>query len=103
MGPQESRRVAELSGMSRAAVSALVKTLERDGFVQRRHLEHDRRMVELSLSERGKSAIAETFAAHNQREHLWAQALSREEQRTMFVLLGKIMERRSTEDVRRRS
>jgi hypothetical protein len=59
--------------------------------------------VELSLSERGKSAIAETFAAHNQREHLWAQALSREEQRTMFVLLGKIMERRSTEDVRRRS
>ena len=103
VGPQESRRVAELTGMSRAAVSALVKTLERDGFVQRRHLEHDRRMVELSLSERGESAIASTFAAHNQREQLWAQSLSREERETMFVLLRKIMERRSIEEVRRRS
>jgi DNA-binding MarR family transcriptional regulator len=101
-GPLESRRVAELTGMSRAAVSALVKTLERDGFVHRRHLEHDRRMVELSLSERGEAGIARTFAAHNRREQLWAQGLSREEQETMFVLLRKIMERRSLGDVRRR-
>jgi len=103
VGPLESRRVAELTGMSRAAVSALVKTLERDGFVQRRHLEHDRRMVELSLSEQGESAISSTFAAHNQREQLWAQSLSHEERETMFVLLRKIMERRSVEDVRRRT
>jgi DNA-binding MarR family transcriptional regulator len=103
VGPLESRRVAELTGMSRAAVSALVKTLERDGFVVRRHLEHDRRMVELSLSEQGDSAIASTFIAHNKREQLWAQSLSREERETMFVLLRKIMERRSAEDVRRRT
>jgi len=103
VGPLESRRVAELTGMSRAAVSALVKTLERDGFVLRRHLEHDRRMVELSLSEQGASAIANTFIAHNKREQLWAQSLSREERETMFVLLRKIMERRSVEDVRRRT
>ena len=30
-GPAEARQVAKLSGMSRAAVSALVNTLERDG------------------------------------------------------------------------
>lgn len=102
-GPLESRRAAELTGMSRAAVSALVKTLERDGFVQRRPLEHDRRMVELSLSERGEAEMASTFAAHNRREQLWAQGLSREEQETLFVLLRKIMERRSVDDVRRRS
>jgi hypothetical protein len=40
--------------------------------------------------------------AHNQREQLWAQGLSREERETMFVLLHKIMERRSLHDVRRR-
>jgi len=102
-GPLEARRVAELTGMSRAAVSALVKTLERDGFVQRRHLEHDRRMVELSLSQRGQAEIASTFATHNQREQLWAQSLSRDERATMFVLLRKIMEHRSVEDVRRRT
>lgn len=103
VGPLESRRVAELTGMSRAAVSALVKTLERDGFVRRRHLEHDRRMVELSLSERGETEIAGTFAAHNQRERLWAQGLSHEEREMMFVLLRKVMDRRSTDDVRRRT
>jgi DNA-binding MarR family transcriptional regulator len=102
-GPLESRRVAELTGMSRAAVSALVKTLERDGFLRRRQLEHDRRMVELSLTERGKVEIVGTFAAHNQREQVWAQGLSREEQETMFVLLGKIMARRSAAGLRHRS
>jgi DNA-binding MarR family transcriptional regulator len=102
-GPLESRRAAELTGMSRAAVSALVKTLERDGFVQRRHLVHDRRIVELSLSDRGESEISSTFAAHNRREQLWAKGLSGEEQRTMIALLRKIMERRSVEDVRRRT
>ena len=102
-GPLESRRVAELTGMSRAAVSALVKTLERDGFLRRRQLEHDRRMVELSLTERGKVEIVGTFAAHNQREQVWAQGLSREEQETMFVLLGKIMERRSAAGLRHRT
>jgi DNA-binding MarR family transcriptional regulator len=102
-GPQEPRRVAELSGMSRAAVSALVKTLERDGFLRRRHLEHDRRMVELSLSERGQRDIAETFRAHNEHEHLWAQGLTAEERETMIVLLRKFMAGRTHQDVRTRT
>ena len=103
VGPLEVRRVAELSGMSRAAVSALVKTLERDGFVQRRPLEHDRRLVELSLTEQGRAKIAGTFSAHNRRERLWGDALSPEEQKTMIELLRKLMERRALADVRRRS
>jgi DNA-binding MarR family transcriptional regulator len=103
VGPLEVRRVAELSGMSRAAVSALVKTLERDGFVQRRPLEHDRRLVELSLTEQGRAEIARTFSAHNRRERLWGDALSLEEQKTMIELLRKLMERRALVDVRRRS
>jgi DNA-binding MarR family transcriptional regulator len=102
-GPQESWRVAELSGMSRAAVSALVNTLERDGFVRRRHLEHDRRVVELSLSERGRTEIAATFQAHNAHEQLWSQGLTADERTTMIELLRKIMTRRMSEDVKTRS
>src|SRR3712207_2446305 len=82
-GPLELRRVAELSGMSRAAVSALVKKLERDALVERRSPDHDRRMVVLSLTAQGESRIAQSFAAHNQREQLWSQALSPEEQETL--------------------
>src|SRR5512139_2906458 len=47
VGPMESKRVAQLSGMSRAAVSALVNTLERDGLVSRTQSESDRRVVRL--------------------------------------------------------
>ena len=73
----------------------MVKTLERDGFLHRRHLEPDRRMVELSLSEMGEVEFATTFRTRNRREELWAQGLSAEERKTMIVLLGKFMDRRS--------
>lgn len=102
MGPLEMRRVAELSGMSRAAVSALVKTLERDELVERRPLEYDRRLVELSLSATGRAEIARAFGAHNRREALWAEALSADERSTMIGLLRKLTECRAG-DVRRRT
>jgi DNA-binding MarR family transcriptional regulator len=101
-GPLEVRRVAELSGMSRAAVSALVNTLERDGFLLRRPVERDRRLVELSLTEEGRTEITRTFGVHNEREHLWTAALSPEEQKTMIQSLRKLMERRTLAGVRRR-
>ena len=102
-GPSETRRVAELSGMSRAAVSALAKTLVRDGYLHRHHPLHDRRMVELQLSDSGQDKMVTTFAAHNQREQLWADGLSAEERQTLIALLRKIMARRLVKDVRTRS
>jgi DNA-binding MarR family transcriptional regulator len=90
-GPLETSRAAELSGMSRAAVSALVNTLERDGLVTRTPVERDRRAVELALTERGRAALAETFTAHHAREQRWASALSPDEADTLTALLEKLM------------
>src|SRR5690349_24937304 len=58
-GPMEAKRAAELSGMSRQAVSALVATLERDGLVGKAPDQSDRRAVRLSLTERGRQSITE--------------------------------------------
>jgi DNA-binding MarR family transcriptional regulator len=88
--PLEAKRVAELSGMSRAAVSALVNTLERDGLVSRRQSEHDRRAVLLSLTETGRRTISSTFTEHNERERAWTSALTRTEQDTLIGLLDKL-------------
>ena len=52
-GPQESSGAAELAGMSRAAVSALAKTLEAAGLLERTPDERDRRGVVLSLTPTG--------------------------------------------------
>ena len=90
-GPLESKRVAELSGMSRAAVSALVNTLERDGLVSRSRAEHDRRAVALALTTAGHEAITSAFRAHNEREQAWAQALTEPEQTLLIGLLDKLM------------
>ncbi|MFC4563034.1 MarR family winged helix-turn-helix transcriptional regulator [Nocardiopsis mangrovi] len=90
-GDVEAKTAAELSGMSRASVSALLKTLEKDGLVTRRPAEHDRRAVRLSLTPTGRTAIAEAFGEHNARESSWASALSPEERATMVTLLNKLL------------
>ncbi|GAA1749173.1 MarR family winged helix-turn-helix transcriptional regulator [Nonomuraea bangladeshensis] len=102
-GPGEAKRVAELSGMSRAAVSALVNTLERDGLVARRQAEHDRRAVELSLTPDGRVAITDAFLAHNGRERAWAATLTEAERGTLVTLLEKLAGGAGAAQARRRA
>ena len=89
-GPMEGKRIAELSGMSRAAVSALVKTLERGEMVLRCQDEQDRRVFSFELTEAGREAIVGAYAAHNEREQAWAAALSRPERTILIGLLEKL-------------
>lgn len=89
-GPLEAKRAAELTGMSRAAVSSLVTTLERDGLVTKDRAPHDGRAVLLGLSEPGRARIMDTFSAHNARERQWASALGEEDRRTLIALLEKL-------------
>jgi DNA-binding MarR family transcriptional regulator len=89
-GPMEAKRAAELSGMSRQAVSALVSTLARDGLVSKVPDDNDRRAVRLSLTDEGEAAISDAFVTHNERESLWAETLSAEERETLVRLLGKL-------------
>jgi len=89
-GPQDAGTAAHLSGMSRPAVSALVRTLERDGLLARTSGQRDRRVVLLTLTEAGRDALVEAFHAHHERERLWASALSGAEQRELSRLLGKL-------------
>jgi DNA-binding MarR family transcriptional regulator len=98
-GPMEAKRAAELSGMSRQAVSALVSTLDRDGLVSKVPDEKDRRAVRLSLTAEGEATISEAFVTHNERESLWAETLSAEERETLVRLLSKLGAR---EGIRRR-
>lgn len=89
-GPMEAKRAAELSGMSRAAISSLVNTLERDGLVSRTRATNDRRAVELALTEAGTEAIVGAFQEHNQREQAWADVLSKPERTILIGLLDKL-------------
>lgn len=102
-GPLEGRRAAELSGMSRAAVSALATTLEGQGLLLRERGVDDRRQVRLHLTAEGERRLAVAFTAHNERERLWAGALSSAEQRQLVNLLRKLLEHRPQSPLRRRA
>jgi DNA-binding MarR family transcriptional regulator len=89
-GPLEPSRLADLSGMSRQAVSALVKTLEADGVVRRSAAEHDARSVVLTLTPEGSVRLERSFRAHNRREQQWASLLEPDERVTLTRLLVKL-------------
>ncbi len=89
-GPLESSRVAELSGMSRQAVSSLTKTLEADGLVRREQAEDDGRSVILALTPRGRRRLEAAYRTHNEREAEWVAALDPRERETLVGLLAKL-------------
>ncbi|MFG1667908.1 MarR family winged helix-turn-helix transcriptional regulator [Streptomyces sp. Y7] len=101
-GPVEAKKVAELSGMSRAAVSALVATLEKDGLVSKERAPYDGRAVQLRLTDAGREAITSAFRAHNEREQEWAGSLSEDELHTLIALLGKLTTHSTHFDARHR-
>lgn len=102
-GPVEAKKVAELSGMSRAAVSALVNTLERDGLVSKERASYDGRAVQLGLTDAGREAVTTAFRSHDQREREWAGSLSEEEQLTLIGLVGKLTAHSAHFDARHRA
>jgi DNA-binding MarR family transcriptional regulator len=97
-GPLESRQAAQLSGMSRAAVSSLTNTLVASGMLERSPDPRDGRGVLLSLTEQGREALETTFRAHNEREAEWAALLTPEELDTLNTVLGKLAAAASTQE-----
>ncbi|GAA1245532.1 MarR family transcriptional regulator [Prauserella halophila] len=102
-GPLEAKKAAELTGMSRAAVSNLAKTLVADGSLNRESGVRDGRSVLLSLTDAGHRDMIEVFREHNEREDEWAGVLSPEEQRILVMLLDKLVTSRDQFDVRGRN
>ena len=91
MGPLEPRQVAPLAGVSRASISAVLNTLERDGLVERRRDSADRRVVTIVLTRAGQDQVLTTYAEQHLLEREWAQTLSRDEIRVFTDLLRKML------------
>jgi DNA-binding MarR family transcriptional regulator len=101
-GPVEGKQAAALSGMSRAAVSNLVNTLDRAGLVRRQTSPVDARAVLLSLTPAGAEQFDAAFGEHNAREREWAALLTRDERRQLIALLTKLSHGAQSEWVNQR-
>ncbi|MGW8557344.1 MarR family winged helix-turn-helix transcriptional regulator [Streptomyces tubercidicus] len=98
LGPTQPARLAEISAMSRSAVTNAVNTLERDGLVERRPLPDDRRAIAIALTAAGEDAVQEAFTEQTRREQQWFATLDPEERATFTDLLIRVLNARP-EDV----
>lgn len=97
-GPLEPRRAARLAGVTRASISAVLNTLERDGYVERRRESSDRRVVTIVLTEAGRRAVRKGFLLQHGVEREWVAPLRRREVRTLTDLLARVVAARERDD-----
>jgi MarR family transcriptional regulator, negative regulator of the multidrug operon emrRAB len=102
-GPLEPKKAAELAGMTKAAVSNLVKPLVETNLLTRTPADRDGRSVQLTLTEEGWRQMQELFAEQSAREQAWVAALTPAEQHVLVMLLNKLIADRSDFDMRTRS
>ena len=85
--------IADLASVSRATVTGLLDTLERDGFVVRRPDPKDRRQMSVELTAKGQGFMHEFLPGHFRLIRGLMQNLSENERKTLVRLLYKIVDR----------
>ncbi len=86
-------RLATLSGVSRATISSVLNTLERNGLVHRTKQSSDRRVVTVAITPKGERAVRDTFLAQHRRERAWIEGLEPEELATLNAILRGLLDR----------
>ncbi|WP_237103774.1 MarR family winged helix-turn-helix transcriptional regulator [Nonomuraea sp. MG754425] len=94
LGPTQPVRLAEISAMSRSAVTNAVNTLERGGLVERLPVPGDGRAVVVALTEAGQEAVRAAFAEQALREEEWFAPLGEGEREYLTALLTRILRAR---------
>ena len=90
-GELEPRDIARLSGLSRAAVSSVLNTLERDGLVERTRESDDRRLVTVRLTDDGARRLVAAYQRQNAVEREFFSSLSEVEQRRLAMDLADLI------------
>jgi DNA-binding MarR family transcriptional regulator len=88
LGPAE---LAEAAGVSRATMTGLIDTLERDGLVTREPDTVDRRMMLVRLTARAEALMQEILPTHFQIMASLMTPLSEAERKTLVRLLNRII------------
>ena len=83
-------QLAEQAGVTRATMTGLIDTLERDGMVTRKPDPTDRRMLSVELTAHGVAFLERILPEHFRRISLLMSPLNETERRTLVGLLSKI-------------
>ncbi len=84
--------IGERVMVTRSAITAILTTLERRGFIHRETHPTDRRMFLIQITEQGREHVALMLPNLFRLEHEVFSTLSLEEKQTLVQLLGKVEE-----------
>lgn len=90
-GELEPRQIAHFSGLSRAAVSSALNTLERDGLIERGRVSADRRLVTVRLTADGTTRLVRAYRQQNVVEQDFFGPLSERERSTFIALVQRLL------------
>ena len=99
-GPIRPGQAARLTGMGRAAVSQLTRTLIAKGMVKKSPAPDDARTFIIELTGEGHEYTKRAYTAQNRRESQWASSLTEVERTMLVLLLQKLMANRDQMDIR---
>jgi len=91
VGDLEPSRLAALTGSSRASTSSVLNSLESSGLVTRRVNPSNRRLVRVSLTDKGARVLAESIPIQATREHAWLAPLTAGELATLKGLVHRLI------------
>jgi DNA-binding MarR family transcriptional regulator len=89
-GPRTPAELADAAGVTRATMTGLIDTLERDGLVKREPDPDDRRMMSVLLTPKGETFLNEFLPGHFKLIAELMAPLSESERKTLVKLLVKI-------------
>lgn len=90
--PTTPAELADAAGVTRATMTGLIDTLERDQLVSRKTDPADRRTLRVSLTEKGEQLMERLLPGYFRHITAAMTNLSEEERRTLVQLLGKIQD-----------
>ncbi len=83
--------LADMAGCTRATMTGLIDTLERDALVTRAPDEQDRRMMTVCLTTKGTALLHRMLPGHFKRLAKLMACLSEAERKTLVRLLSKVI------------
>jgi DNA-binding MarR family transcriptional regulator len=95
LGENEPRTVGELAvaaGVAQPTATRMLAGLARDGFVTRRAADHDRRVVLVELTDRGRAALDDKLQEVQDARRRLSESLTAQERRDAATLLDRLGE-----------
>jgi len=92
VGPRTPAELADAAGVTRATMTGLVDTLERDGLVKREPDPNDRRMMSVVLTPKGEKFLHNFLPGHFKLISSLMATLSESERKSLVNLMVKVQQ-----------